>query len=59
MLKEIKMVSCGVAGCTSRTGKNSNVITLFTRIIMLLQLYHGITLIYLILVAYSKPCQIY
>ena len=54
------MVNCGAPRYTNRTDKNSNIITLFTKII-LLQLYRGIfrTLAYLLPEAYSKLCQIF
>ena len=54
------MVSCGAPGCTNRVDKSSNIITLIAIIVMLLKLYRIIfkPLAYLMLEAYSKPCQI-
>ena len=49
------MVSCRVSGCTNRSDKNSNIITLVT-MIMLLQLFR--ILPYLMSESYSKPTQI-
>ena len=54
------MVSCGGPGCTNRADKTtSNIITLVTIIIMLLQCYNLFRAqAYLMSEAYSKPRQI-